>query len=63
MENKNIYLSLEALSAMFGLPQTYLKRLADNKAIPFLDVGGRRKFNVEQVAAVLKEFSSSQKKK
>ena len=64
---KSQYLSLEALAATLGLPQGYLRNLASEGQIPFLDVNGRKRFYEEDVRDALKkmtkDYETTQKKK
>jgi len=53
----NEYLSLEALAARLNLPQEYLRRIADEKQIPSLDVNGRLRFNEPDVRAALTQLA------
>ena len=57
MEDKNSYISLEALAATLGLPQHYLKALANKKQIPYLNVNGRLRFDIEAVRHALNELA------
>jgi excisionase family DNA binding protein len=50
---KIAYQSIESLAIELHLPQRYLRQLAEQKKIPFLIVGGRRRFNLIAVKAVL----------
>lgn len=54
----NEYISLEALAAILGLPKMYLRRLANQGLIPYLDVGGRKRFIEGEVRKVLTEMSA-----
>ncbi|MFB0556093.1 MAG: hypothetical protein ACETWQ_22550 [Phycisphaerae bacterium] len=54
---KNQYLSLEALAISLGLPKTYLRKLAKQKRIPFLDVSGRKRFQPEDVMDALSKMA------
>jgi len=51
------YLSLEALAATLGLPQKYIKNLAQQGQIPFLNVNGRKRFCEPEVRDALSELS------
>tara|TARA_Y100000310_G_scaffold213286_1_gene214190 strand:+ start:1797 stop:1991 length:195 start_codon:yes stop_codon:yes gene_type:complete len=51
------YLSLEALAATLGLPQKYLRELADQGEIPYLSVSGRMRFNEREVRSALSVIS------
>lgn len=52
MENIK-YISLEALAVTLKLPQKFLRKLADQKQIPCLNVNGRLRFNPIAVQAAL----------
>ena len=56
------YLSLTALAARLALPRTYLRRLADERKIPFLNVGGRKRFEEGGVRAALTDLSRDKTK-
>ena len=47
------YYSLEATAARLNLPQSYIRQLAKEKKIPFLNVRGRLRFNPAAVQAAL----------
>ena len=49
------YTSLDGLATALGLPRTYLRELADEGQIPFLDVRGRRRFSEPQVREALRQ--------
>ena len=53
-----IYIPLNKLSSRLGLPETYLKDLADRKVIPSLNVRGRLRFNPLQVQDALDGIAS-----
>lgn len=57
METKK-YITLKGLSLTIGLPKTYLRKLAEKREIPCLDVGGRLKFNLEAVQRALSELAA-----
>jgi hypothetical protein len=50
---KTTFVTLETLSAEFHLPQRYLRDLASQKKIPYLEVGGRLRFDPLTVAEAL----------
>jgi hypothetical protein len=50
---KSKFETLEGLAAEFHLPQRYLRDLANQGKIPFLNVGGRLRFNPRAVADAL----------
>ncbi|GAF76833.1 unnamed protein product [marine sediment metagenome] len=52
------YISLEALAATLKLPQKFLRELADNRKIPFLNVNGRLRFNPEVVQTILDQMAT-----
>ena len=54
---KTQYLSLERLSAILNLPQSYLRKLAKQKQIPFLDVSGRMRFQEKDVREALTKMA------
>jgi hypothetical protein len=59
MENeKNIFVSLEALAAGLCLPKAYLKELALKGSIPCLNVNGRLRFNIIAVQQALDKLAS-----
>ena len=47
------YLTLEALATILALPRTYLRDLANQGQIPYLDVNGRKRFIESEVRGVL----------
>ena len=51
------YLSLEALAARLNLPQRYLRDLAADKVIPYLDVNGRLRFCEPEVREALSNLA------
>lgn len=53
------YISIKTTAKILNLPVSYLKVLADNKAIPFLVVNGRLRFNLEAVEAALNELAAN----
>lgn len=52
MENIK-YINLKSLARQTGLPQHYLKAMAENKEIPSLQIGGRLRFNLVAAKAAL----------
>lgn len=58
-----VYILPPELSRQMGLPQTYLKKLADAGQIPFLDSGRHRHFNVEDVAYALSRIAHDRMQK
>ena len=50
------YISLDVLAGTLSLPKPYLKKLADDGKIPFLNVSGRRRFNTKSVRAALQKL-------
>jgi excisionase family DNA binding protein len=50
---KIAYQSIELLAIELQLPQRYIRQLAEQKKIPFLIIGGRRRFNPIAVKVVL----------
>lgn len=57
------YLSLEALAAELYLPKTFLRRLVDKDEIPYLDVGGRKRFNADSVHEALTEIATKSERR
>lgn len=55
------YLPLEPAAASVGVPKTYLRRLADNREVPFLDVNGRKLFYPPAVVDALHKLSCKSK--
>lgn len=55
------YIPLGALATRLGLPQSYLKTLADKRAIPSLNVKGRLRFNPLQVQEALDRVAAEQR--
>lgn len=53
------YVSLRVLGSRLGLSSGFLKRLADEGKIPFLQVGRQRRFNISQVRAILLKIASA----
>jgi hypothetical protein len=51
------YHSIESLALELHLPQGYLRKLAAENKIPFLVVGGRKRFNPKAVQIALDNFS------
>jgi hypothetical protein len=49
--------SLSALATALGLPQQYLRDLAQRNLIPFLVVGGRMRFNPKAVGDALDKLA------
>jgi len=47
------FVPLDCLAASLALPRAYLRRLADQKAIPSLDVNGRLRFDERAVRDAL----------
>ena len=58
IDDKNTFVSLNALANYFNLPNNYLKKLADKSLIPFLDVNGHRKFNPLSVEKALADLAA-----
>ncbi|MFP4354879.1 MAG: excisionase family DNA-binding protein [Phycisphaerae bacterium] len=58
MSNSTAYDSLEALAARLCLPKAYLRRLADQGDIPFLQVGRWRRFDPEAVKESLNRLAA-----
>jgi excisionase family DNA binding protein len=56
------FLPLEPAALRLGLPVTYLRKLADNGDVPFLQVGNRRLFNIEDVSKALRESHTEQRR-
>ena len=54
---KTQYLSLERLAAVLNLPKSYLRKLAKQKQIPFLDVSGRMRFQEKDVREALTKMA------
>lgn len=54
---KTTYLPLEALASILNLPQSYLRKLAKQKLIPFLDVSGRMRFQESDVREALTKMA------
>jgi excisionase family DNA binding protein len=52
------YYTLESLAIKLNLPQSYLRKMTDKKKIPFLIVGGRKRFNPEQVKTELDKLAT-----
>lgn len=50
-----LYVSVEVLATDLGLPRAYLQRLAKAGQIPYLTVGGRKRFRPDEVLAALKK--------
>jgi hypothetical protein len=57
--DKNTFVSLNALANHFNLPDEYLKQLANKSLIPFLNVNGRLKFNLEAVSQALADLAAN----
>ena len=55
---QNTYVSLEAVAAELGLPKSYLKQLAANKSIPYLNVNGRLRFDGPAVRQALHQLAA-----
>ena len=51
-------MSLDALSATFGLPRTYLRQLAVRDSIPSLTVSGKLKFDESSVRHALNQLAA-----
>ena len=49
------YRPSEPTASTLGVPHTWFRREVEAGRIPFLDIGGRRLFDVEAVKAALKE--------
>ena len=52
------YISLEVLAIQLGLPQKFLRELAESKRIPTLKVGNRLRFNLEAVQEALDKIAA-----
>lgn len=52
------YMSLESLAVQMSLPKTFLRQLAEKKAIPALDVNGRLRFNPGAVQKALDQIAA-----
>jgi len=59
--DSDTFMSLSALASRISLPRSYLKTLADKRAIPFLDVNGHRRFNAEAVDIALANLAAGEK--
>lgn len=57
MKDEKIYISLEVLATTLGLPHRYLKSLATKGYIPFLDVCGRLRFNLQDVQIAIRKLA------
>ncbi len=62
-DDESTFISLSALANRFGLPRSYLKRLADAKKIPSLNVNGRRRFNAASVEKALADLAADRQYK
>ena len=51
------YLPLDVLATTLGLPRNYLKKLSQAGQVPFLDVGGRRRYDPIQVNEALRRIA------
>jgi excisionase family DNA binding protein len=58
-----VFISLEALAVTLGLPQSYLRGLATQDRIPFLNVNGRMRFNAEEVQKALVNLTHKERSK
>ena len=57
---KKKYLPLEPLALILGLPQNYLRALADSGKIPSLNVNGRLRFDESEVRSALIQLSKTE---
>jgi excisionase family DNA binding protein len=53
----NGYITLETLATRLSLPQKFLKQLAHNNEIPFLNVNGRLRFCEADVKVALSSLA------
>ena len=51
------YYSLEAVAGKLNLPRVYIRRMAEEKRIPYLVVGGRLRFNPSAVQSALDKIA------
>jgi len=58
IDDKNTFVSLNALANYFNLPNSYLKELADKSLIPFLNVNNHRRFNPAAVKEALADLAA-----
>ena len=58
---KKQYIPLDCLAARIGLPRTYLRALADNGEIPYLNVNSRLRFDETDVREALAIKANKQK--
>lgn len=56
--DENTFVTLDALANHFNLPNDYLKKLAEKKLIPSLDVNGRLRFSIGGVQQALDKLAS-----
>ena len=61
MTKSSCFLPLDVLATDLGLSRQYLRRLAREGEIPYLDVNGRKRFDPEQVRIALRDFAAKQK--
>ena len=59
-DDESTFVSLDHLAARLGLPSTYLKRLAERRAVPCLRVSGRMKFNPLEVQQALDRMAAGE---
>lgn len=60
MEDMISYISLEALAATLRLPQHYLRTLVSKNQIPYLNVNGRLRFNLNTVQVALDKLAAGE---
>jgi excisionase family DNA binding protein len=60
MDAEQTYFSQEALAIRLGLPLRFIRQMADQNKIPYLVVGGRRRFNPAAVKAALDQMAEEQ---
>jgi len=53
---ENEYISLASVSARLNLPETYLRKLVDDKLIPHLNINGRMRFQEQAVRDALSDI-------
>lgn len=56
----NTFIPLHCLAGRLDLPMTFLKRLADEKKIPFIVAGKRKRFNQADVCNAIRRMTTSQ---
>ena len=56
-QTQQSWLPLEPMASRIGVPKAYLRRLAETKQVPFLNVNGRKLFYPPAVVEALNKLA------